>query len=346
MAEFSSATQGMKTLAEAVTVMRQDIKKLQKRKADDDHNESPRKQKKGENENGSSGKQAPTNVTSACSSQMIADTENESDIDDFLREEKDEESDNEAGTFLEDLDDFFSLQQITGEEVSDHLASITNKALRVSDKKDAEKIKEFREKYKRPKNVENLQVPTVEEVVWRQLQPNTKQADFLLQKVTGNYGLALTPILRALDLLKTKGSQEDITNCLMDTFKILCLTFKATNTSRGERIRRDIQPQFKAICDIEPSATQLFGDNLQETLKKLKTTKVKLGNLSHTTSRPFLSKRGARRWVIVLTIIRTKGVPPTAMPSKTNEWTIRRKDLGHKRTTGSKKPFYHVYCKR
>ncbi|XP_060553557.1 uncharacterized protein LOC132714668 isoform X2 [Ruditapes philippinarum] len=292
MSEFSSATQGIKTLAEAVTVMRQDIKELQKRKSEDDSNISSSKKKKSDKQIIDTCAAARSAESESESTARSAESESESDIEGFLIQEESATEEKDTGSFLEDLDQFFSEQKETGEELNDKLAAITNEALRGSDKRDVEKIKEFREKYKRPVNVENLQVPTVEEVVWRQLQLNTKTVDFLLQKVTGNYALALTPLLRALDLLKSKGSQEDITSCLMDTFKILCLTFKATNTSRIERIRKDIQPQFKAICDNESSATKLFGDNLQETVKKLETNKVKLVNLTTGAHKPFLSKRG------------------------------------------------------
>lgn len=284
MSEFSNATQGMKTLAEAVTVMRNDIRELQKRKSDQELNTSSAKKKKSDKQ-----------TVDSSEANMNSESDSEPDIDGFFAQEESDTEDRDTGSFLEDLDQFFSEQKETGEELSEKLATITNRALRGSDKRDVEKIKEFREKYKRPVNVDNLQVPAVEELVWRQIQSNTKNVDFLLQKVTGNYALALTPLLRALDLIRSKGSQEDVTNYLMDTFKILCLTFKATSTSRAERIRRDIQPQFKAICDNEPSATKLFGDNLQEMVKKLETNKVKLVNLANTAHKPFLSRRGGSK---------------------------------------------------
>lgn len=94
------------------------------------------------------------------------------------------------------------LEEFLGEEVSEQLSRMTNKALRDTDKKDAERLKEFKETYQRPKNVDSLQIPAVDEVIWRQLQSNTKNVDFMLQKVTGNYSLALTPLLKSTICIK------------------------------------------------------------------------------------------------------------------------------------------------
>ena len=53
-------------------------------------------------------------------------------------------------------------------KLEDGLAKMANDALR--GKAQPEKLKKLAEKYKRPANVENLQVPKVEETLWRQLR--------------------------------------------------------------------------------------------------------------------------------------------------------------------------------
>ncbi|KAH3775177.1 hypothetical protein DPMN_176576 [Dreissena polymorpha] len=45
-----------------------------------------------------------------------------------------------------------------------------------------------------------------------------------------------------------------------------------------EKIKTQLLPSFKALCKITPSATLLFGDKLEEELKKLKEPKITLTN--------------------------------------------------------------------
>jgi len=75
--------------------------------------------------------------------------------------------------------DFFENTEKAGEPISDKLAVVANKALRTKPKE--EKVKQIFDTYKRPNNVDFLQVPTVNEQLWRQLQPNVKSHDYILQ---------------------------------------------------------------------------------------------------------------------------------------------------------------------
>jgi hypothetical protein len=127
-------------------------------------------------------------------------------------------------------------------------------------------------------------------MIWNQLRPQTKNVDFVNQQATANYNLALVPIIKTMELLRGRPDLKEANNHLMDAFKILCLSVKSTNVARAERIRKDLQPKYKALCDIEASSSQLFGDTLQEAIKKLDGQKVQLTN---TNSTPFLGKRGS-----------------------------------------------------
>ena len=73
------------------------------------------------------------------------------------------------------------------------MAKITQKALRgKKSKKDEERLKKVREKHKRPKNVENLQAPNVEDFAWRQLKREVKQVDYALKKGVLDCSQAIT----------------------------------------------------------------------------------------------------------------------------------------------------------
>jgi hypothetical protein len=108
-------------------------------------------------------------------------------------------------------------KQEVSEVVSEQMATITNKALRGRrDKKDSDKLQELQNKYKRPKNVQNLQVPKINDLIWRQLRRDTRVHDFSLQQSHKNYALLLIAILRALEALKkgTIGSHRTYHGCL------------------------------------------------------------------------------------------------------------------------------------
>lgn len=102
----------------------------------------------------------------------------------------------------------------------------------------------LKDKYKRPSNVNNLQVPKVEDILWSQLRTQTKNVDYINQQAVTNYSLALIPIIKAMETLRGKTDMKETNNFLMDAFKILCLSIKSTNVARAERIRKDLQPKY------------------------------------------------------------------------------------------------------
>ena len=175
------------------------------------------------------------------------------------------------------LDEFFQPDDGTGECLSDKMARITEQALRgKKSKKDEEKFKGLREKYKRHKNIENLQAPTVEDIAWRQMKREVKREDYALKKGVLDCAQAITPLAKALGVMQ--GNRDPVTaeSHIMDAFKILCLTVKSTNIKRQELIKREMQPKYRDLCAEQLSATKLLGDNFLESVKKLDGTKAHL----------------------------------------------------------------------
>lgn len=224
---------------------------------------------------------------------MHSDTENDDDIDLFMTEENTEnDEEEEEDSALAELEGFFCDNQETGPDVDKRTARITNEALRGQKRKeDDEKMKELAKEQKRPGNVGNLQVPKVDDILWRQLRRETKTIDFIQQKATSTYNLALTPLVRALDKLKKKEYAEAVPH-MTASFKILGLAVKQTTHARRERIKREINPQFKSICEQEATATHLFGENLPEQVKKLHSIK----QLTTQRNGSFLARRGGRNY--------------------------------------------------
>ena len=155
-------------------------------------------------------------------------------------------------------------------------------------KKDSDKLQELQDKYKRPKNVQNLQVPKINDVIWRQLRRETRIHDFSLQQSHKNYALSLIPILRGLEALKKEKSAA--TEHIMDAYKILCLNIKLNNATRADKIKPEISPKYRSLCESSASTEQLFGDDLQDMIKKLEGPKTHLTTNTHS----FLYKKGSR----------------------------------------------------
>ena len=89
---------------------------------------------------------------------------------------------------------------------------MANSALRAKPQPD--KLKKLPEKYKQPENVEILQVPKVEDILWQ-------------QKVQSSTAVALIPIIKAVGSLHTATKNKEIKELkklIIDSFKILSLT--------------------------------------------------------------------------------------------------------------------------
>lgn len=102
------------------------------------------------------------------------------------------------------LMDFFEDDSKTGEAISSQLEVLSNKTLRATPKE--EKSKKLLNKYKRPSNVEGLQVPLVNEQLWQQLQTQVKAQNSFMQQSKKNYAAAFVPTLKAMEQLRADGN--------------------------------------------------------------------------------------------------------------------------------------------
>ena len=90
--------------------------------------------------------------------------------------------------------------------------------------------------------------------------------------------------------MKTK-NYEKASEHIMDTFKKLCLTIKSNIAGRQERIKKELEPRYKELCNQIATPNKLFSDNLQENIKKLEGTKTSLT----TSQKNFVGKKGGNR---------------------------------------------------
>ena len=275
----------IRTLAEAVQSLQSEINVLKRRNLSDSDS-PPAKKRNSPAVEILETTPRPSSPRPGTSAQSDTDSR---DSDDELEQFFKPEETSSANSYAE-LEDYFQVEDETGEEVGEHIARITEKALRGgSSKKDEEKLQDLKQKHKRPMNINNLQVPKVEEMLWRQLSRSTKHSDFMQQVAVANYGQAMVPIIKALELMQSKKDPERMQTYMMDAFKTLSLLIKTTNTARLEKVKKELNPRYREVCQEGPSATKLLGDNFHETVKKLDQAK---GNLTVQMAQPFLGRRG------------------------------------------------------
>ena len=71
---------------------------------------------------------------------------------------------------------------------------------------------------------------------------------------------------------------------------ILSLNMTNNHEIRREKIKRELDPNYRGFGNKEPSTTKLFGDQLQETIKTMGDSKVNL-TINQTARKSFLGKR-------------------------------------------------------
>ena len=73
------------------------------------------------------------------------------------------------------------------------IAEVTERALRGEiTKKDEDKLQVLKEKYRWPANIANMQIPKIEQFMWKHLKKETRTSDVVQIKVLENYSYSLT----------------------------------------------------------------------------------------------------------------------------------------------------------
>ena len=296
-------TKDIQTLAEAIQCLKKDFKSLKRKNSDNSETPPPKKQNmdQGQNQRPSSPVQGQS-MTLSDSEPEVSDQETDQELENFLGLGNDNDNQGQEQDFLGELEGYFVPDDGTGDEVGEQIARITNNALRNATCKKEDNTKEKKDKFKtdqdkletlqklhkRPKNIANLETPLIEEFLWQQLRRDVKTVDYHQKTAVSNYNQALVPLIKALDMMQTTKVPTQLSSYIMDAFKILSLNIKLTNQNRLDKVKKELLPKYKSLCQ-EPSASNLLGDNFQEQAKKLEGTKH---SLTTSANRSFLGKRG------------------------------------------------------
>ena len=121
------------------------------------------------------------------------------ELDDILSDGKLASEDESDDDILKELKLVFKGTEKSGPAIDKGLADVVNEGLRSVGQ--SEEVKKLREKFIRPSNVDNLQVPKVEPIIWRNLSDKGKAMDAAVQKAVSKFMPGLTDIVQQLELI-------------------------------------------------------------------------------------------------------------------------------------------------
>ena len=246
-------------------------KKPREHDSDSDQNQTPRKKArmmaKEEEKDGSQEDGLDSDENHESSDGEIRDDEDALS----LEEDSDDELLKELG---EDLDD----REKTSEKVAESMADIVNK--RFSQGLSENKLKERLEKYPRPENCQNLQVPRVNREIWKDLPATAKQADVKLAgvqraivKATAALAQSTQEVLKAHKnkKLTDKRVKAKVMDNNADALALLGHACHDLSVRRRFAIRPHLPKHLRGLCgDNIPVTSNLFGDNLATAIKEIK----------------------------------------------------------------------------
>lgn len=161
------------------------------------------------------------------------------------------------------------VQEAVGPEVAQDLANALNRL--ISEGLPEDRINELMNTLVRPSNVQ-LNTVKVNTLIWQALQPSIRSQDIKMQKIhnlimkgmVAGCGVAAR-LQQEAQAGSTMGQEfPNILNCLA----LLAAAARETNFRRREIIRPGLSPEFANLCSqATPVTTQLFGDDLAQTMR-------------------------------------------------------------------------------
>ena len=159
---------------------------------------------------------------------------------------------------LNELENFFELGAQVGQEINEAFAKIMNRSVR--QRPNDEHLKELMQKYQRPSNVPNLEVPRLNNEVWELLRKGSVIVDSLLQKIQGLLSKAISIVLGIVDKIGSEngGNTEDHLMDLSNCLRFLGATFSLLNQVRKDIVRNDVGDPIARLCNWETAVGTSF----------------------------------------------------------------------------------------
>jgi len=165
-------------------------------------------------------------------------------------------------------------------DFGDNLQDIVSSSFaKISNPASATLTEELKTRYKIPANCKELGVPKVNPEIWSGLPQYVKTKDAKVQHLQQHLSKALIAQAQTaeqvLDLMaKTKDvALQGILKTLMDSAMSVGLGMKELNAARRQDLKSSLLPEYTGLCSTQVPVTEyLFGDNLESSLKLLKST--------------------------------------------------------------------------
>ena len=144
----------------------------------------------------------------------IPDTQQPStskELDNILSDGELASEDDSDDDILKELKLVFKGTEKSGPAIDKGLADVVNEGLRSVGQ--SEEVKKLREKFIRPSNVNILQVPKVEPIIWRNLSDNGKATDAAVQKAVSKFMPGLTAFVQQFELINKHKKRAEENSC-------------------------------------------------------------------------------------------------------------------------------------
>ncbi|XP_046576005.1 uncharacterized protein LOC124284012 [Haliotis rubra] len=198
---------------------------------------------------------------------------------DLDRQEVNDDSDDDddedfAKGLLTDLQAFVSANEETSGKIRPFLAESINQGLqKMANQK---KLKEVADRYKRPENCDFLLTPRVNQDIWLQAKPYTKNRDTKWQGIQNEVVKAMMPMIQVTnDLMvaaidKGQVNVRELLKKSSDSIKLMTASISIMNQRRRENFRPDLTGAYKRLCSAQlPTTNWLFGDDLSKHIKDI-----------------------------------------------------------------------------
>ena len=134
------------------------------------------------------------------------------ELDNILSDGELDSEDESDDDILKELKLVFKGTEKSGPAIDKGLADVVNEGLRSVGQ--SEEVKNLREKCIRPSNIDNLQVPKVKPILWRNMSDKGEATDAAAQKkAVSKFMPGLTAIVKQLELINKSKKKAEENSC-------------------------------------------------------------------------------------------------------------------------------------
>ena len=168
-------------------------------------------------------------------------------------------------SFFTDRLNLYEKVEPTAKDINPEFAKLVNKL--TTTPLTSEEFKKLSETYVRPGNTTNLVCPKINTEIWDILPPKVREQDSTLQDLQKRFVKGMIPLVQAID----KEESTEIRTLLMASLALLGNASVFFNFHRRANMKDHMQNVKSLVSRETPISSQLFGDEIDSEINKLKT---------------------------------------------------------------------------